>query len=285
MKKILILIILIAITTSSYSQTKFLIKFSSIEINKINGNKYSVKFSIKHSGLIKQFFEDINVILTTEGLIIKGDIADNSLRENDFLYSQMNYDLNNDNDFNDIFQLTKRGRKYYYNGKPLRVIKSRSKFNNLYILNFLENDNLRINRFSKNGIPFIIYDIDYDSKIITTGLYTKKQPIKIDEFPNPNVQIMVIKPVEKINSDIKFAIAGLKNYKIFSNEKIFKDQDDSWLGISWAAKSINIEKKNITEFKFTVNNISPPFAIKIYANLSMEKGICLRSRPALKIVE
>ena len=111
------------------------------------------------------------ILLTTEKIFAQGEIANNSLRENDFLYAQMNYDLNNDNDYKDIFSLKKKSGKYYLNGKPLKVIISPKKFRDLYIYSLLENNKLNINQVSKQGLPFIIYNI---GSICTLNIDAKK---------------------------------------------------------------------------------------------------------------
>ncbi len=269
--------------TSAHSALKFKIKVTQIEINKISKNRYSINCTVNHTGLSKVLFEDTNVILTDEKLRISGEIIDSVIRETDFLYAQMNYDLNNDKDYDDIYKLGAKRGKYYYMGIPLQLIKSSRKFNGMDVLHFLEKGKLRTNLFDKHGFPFIVDNIDYNSKILTTALPGEKNPIDIIEFPNPIVKIMVIKNVGNINKKAGHSFSGDKSYITYSNEKFFDEKDNLWTSILWTAKPL-ILKGSSSIYNFSLNNISPPFAVKVLVLLSFERGICLRSEPSIKFI-
>ncbi len=271
------------ICTSAHSALKFKIKVTQIEINKISKNRYSINCTVDQSGLSKELFQDTSVILTDEKLRISGEIIDSVIRETDFLYAQINYDLNNDKDYNDIYKLVIKQGKYYYMGIPLQLIKSSRKFNGMDVLHFLEKGKLRTNLFDKQGFPFIVDNIDNNSKILTAALPGEKNPIRIIEFPNPIVKVMVIKNVDSIKKKAAHSFPGDNSYITYSNEKFFNEKDNLWTSILWTAKPLNLKGSN-SIYNFSLNDISPPFAVKVLVLLSFERGICLRSEPSVKFI-
>ena len=63
---------------------------------------------------------------------------------------------------------------------------------------------------------------------------------------------MILKPIKGISSKINFSIANAENYISYSNEKVFENHEDKWLGITWAVKPFIIKKNNMSEFNFTI---------------------------------
>lgn len=277
--------ILILITNLLYSQEKFKIKVLPIEIKKSTANSYSAKFSVKYKGLYKVYFDDTTVPIPVEEMIIEGEFTNYEIKERDFLFAGVDIDINGDKDLDDFYKIKFNYNKYYINKYKLKgsfAVKKNSNYNFYKYFNN-KNESL-INSYGENGKSFLIYRIDYNSKKMIVGLNKGEKPLEIKQFPNPNIQIILMKPVESINKKVNFSIGTGPNFYAFSNEKIIPGNDDLWNGIAWIVKKIKINKDKRQEFKISLNNISPPFAIYVVPNLAMVKGIRIRMNPGVRLV-
>ncbi len=282
---LLLIIIFLFITINLFPGENFKIKVSSIEIKKNTKNSYSIKFSVKYKGLHKEYFDDTTVPMPVEELIINGEFLNYKIKERDFLFAGIDLDINGDDDLEDIYNIKYNNKNYYLDGYKLDTSTSVRKYNNSYIYKYFNDKNEpSINKFGEKGIPFIIYNIDYYSKRMVLGVNKGEKPVEIRTFPNPNIQVILMKPVDSINKKIDFSIGGETNYYAHTNEKIIPGNDDLWNGIAWIVKEMKINKNKKNFFQFTLSNITPPFAIYVVPNLTMEKGIRIKMKPRINIL-
>jgi len=286
MKKTIFTLFLIAITGLLAAQIRLSFKTSQLDIQKKGKSQYSVKFNVNYSDFIEGLFDDTRVPITTEGMVITGSIENLIINEMDFLYSQNNIDLNGDGDFNDSHKLRKKSGKYYLGDTLLKPIISPRKFKDLTVYNYYsKSSDGMISKIGKKGKPFSVYNIDYRNNTATFGIGTRENPLVVENFPNPNVQVLVVKKVDSIRTSPPFSIAGEKNYITFTNEKIFEgEEDDRWNAIIWTVKPLILNKRKNTGFTFNISGISPPFAVIVFVNISLAQGIRLRTRPVMKTI-
>jgi len=286
MKKALTIIVLLLLSIHLNTQPKFSFKISPLEVKKISGSRYSLNFSVRYSGITKELFEDAKVSIPIEKFIVTGIAPENKIVEKDFLYANFSYDLNNDNDLNDTYQVKIIGNKYYINTTEIKSVLSPVKYSNFSVFHYYNEDgSLRTNKIGKNGLEFILYSISKKNKMVYLGLGTKEKPVKIEEFPNPNIQILLIKESDSFKSGIKYSVGKEKNFYAYSNEQIIKDQEGDWYGIAYTLNPLVINSSNITSFNLSLNNISPPFAVIVYVNMALEKGLRLRTVPSSIIMK
>ncbi len=285
MKKFIILLLLFYPLSKTYSDSKISFKPYINQISKTSKNIYSININIKYKGVMKEFFQDSKVLIFHEKYLISGKLKDRRITEYNILYSQINYDLNNDSDFNDSYTLIKKTKEFYIDKIKIKAIISKYLYNNFTIFNYYDNNGLLLYKINAAANPFAVYSINYNSRTMTIGLGTEKDPVKIIEFPNPNIQILIIRTVEDISGSPKYVILNEKNRITFSNEKFFADQAGDWVSIVWAVKQIDINNSKLSKITFQVKGIKPPFAVIAFANISLVKGIRLRSSPSLKIYQ
>ncbi|MCP4132105.1 MAG: hypothetical protein GY754_14110 [bacterium] len=292
MKKNIILLILFVIITTipAYTKNSFLdsirVSVTGFSIKKKAKNNYSVNFTVTHKGLVKGYFDDAKILMTMEDMVITGPMPGKKISERNFLFAELNYDLNNDSDLKDSYFLRKKSGKYYLNRTPLKILMAPKKINKFSLLGYYDyNKKLLINRISSKGHPFTVYGVDYPNKKITVGLSRNNKKIPVKEFPNPSVQILVIKQVEALFEKPGYSISSEENFITFSNEKIFSDQMDNWTSTVWAVKALLPENRDKSNLTFSINNISPPFAVIVFVNLSLETGTRIRTSPFLRIVK
>ncbi len=284
MKKILILFLLLSLPIISHSKLKFRMKVFPINAIK-NGKNYTLSFNVRYKNIPKLLVENTPLIISTEDMLVHGKIINRTLKERNFLFAKLNVDLNGDNDFNDSFKAIYYRRNYYINNKKIHVLSSNKMVNNLSVMKYLSGSKLSTSKISDNGKEILVYLINSFKQTTVVGFNRSKKSVSYDRFPNPAVQLMVIKTTESIQNKPTYSISGYKNYLTYSNDKVFDGQGDDWVTIQWMVKKIDLNKNGISRFTFTVTNITPPFAVIVIGNISVGDGIRLRSRPSVKIVK
>jgi hypothetical protein len=261
------------------------VKTSQITVKKISANSYTLSFRISYDASLSSFLEESSFLMPAEEILIHGTVEDSSIHEQDFLFSQLNIDLNGDGDTLDIYPLIFKAGKYMLEKQRLQIVSYPYRYESYTGFQYFNNASPRTNRITQKGKEFIVYAVSTGDKKMTVGLNLKDNAVAIEQFPNPAVQIAILKNHEDISSKPGFSIAGSKNYITFTNEKLLKDQADSWVAIVWTMLPVKITESGKTEFQAEISRITPPFTVMAVFNISPEKNIRLRSIPIYKEVE
>ncbi len=269
-----------------FSFDRIHMKVSSLYVEKTGPGTYRVETSIEQRGLIKELFEDTGIIIPIEDKVVTGNFPDNRITERNFLFAGINLDMNNDGDFDDTFSISKKTGRWFIDKMEIRQLLLPKLYKRLQgISYYYGNKQAKVYKIGEKGNTFIIYTVNSRDKRITIGIGTKNRPIQLREFPNPCIQICVFKPIDNFSQKPSYTIADLKNYMTFTNEKIFDDQGGEWLSAIWAVKKFDTTKSLQKKHIFTITGISAPFAVIIYGNLSLEKGLRIRTQPMVRIVK
>jgi len=251
------------------------------EIKKTGVNSYNVTCSVGYDGVKKEFFEDSGVPLSTELITITGPVEDYTLKERDFLFSQINFDFNNDGDLGDTYRLSFFNNKFLINNTVVYPVSSSRTFQGMPVFTYQKGHGAPfINRIGKNGLPFIIYAIDFKNRSLSVGF---GGDIVIETFPNPCIQFMVVKCSDN-TSPAEFSISGIKNHKTLINEKIHQGDEGLLKDAVWGVKKIDINTNKKSDFAVSLK-AAPPFALLLYVHMSIEKGSRLRTMPMTALVK
>ncbi len=280
------LIPLFFLLTSGALTSKIDFRISLPSVTKSVDGNYDARFTVHYSGVKIDFFSDVPLYISNDSIIIQGLMSDNTFREKGILNSQITIDLNNNGTAEDVFKVVFRANRYFIGDQPLEVLISPYKFSNYQVLSyFTENRNVKFNRIGKNGIPFTLHTINLKNKSATVGIGNKNIPLALLEFPNPGIQIFVLKITDSLSTKPSFSIAAGKNHVQYTNEPVFESQGDDMVASVWVVEKLGINEKNETTYTIPIKNISPPFAVHVLVNFSMENGIRLRTQPSITIVE
>jgi hypothetical protein len=280
------MIIVMMMTNISFSGPNFKIKVLPLEVKKTAAKSYSLSFSVKYKNLYKEYFEDSTVPIPVEKFIIEGELQNFIIKERDFIFAGIDIDLNGDKDFDDSYSLKYRYNNYYLDTYKIKISSTGKKYKNYYIYKYFDDKNWSsTNKIGEMGVSFIVSGINYYSKKMIISTNNGESPLEVQAFPNPNVQVILIKPVESLNKKIDFAIGNDKNYNCFSNEKIIPGNDDLWNGVAWVVKDLKISEAKKEQYKLNLNNIQPPFALFVVPNLSFEKGVRIKMDPGVYIAK
>jgi hypothetical protein len=285
MKKTLILIILIFLIQPLFSYDTIHMKVSSLYVKKTGTGTYRVETSIEQRGLIKELFEDTGVIIPVEDKVISGNFAD-KLNERNFLFAGIDLDLNNDGDSDDTFTIYKKSGRLFIEKQEIQQLILPKLYKRLQGISYYDRRKQpRLTKIGENGNTFIVYNANLKKRKITIGIGTKKKPVEFQEFPNPCLQIVVFKTIDNLSQKPSYRITGLKNHILFTNEKIFENQADEWISAVWGVKRIEIKNPLKKKYIFTLTGITPPFAVMMLGNLSLEKGFRIRTLPVIRVVK
>jgi len=271
-------------TTVLISLEPLNVKTSQIAVKKISANSYTLSFHISYDDSLSSFLEESSFLMPAEEILIHGIVEDSSIREQDFLFSQLNIDLNGDGDTLDSYPLTLKAGTYTLGKQHLQVVGYPYRYEGYTGFQYFNGASPLTNRITPKGKEFIVYAVSTGDKKMIVGLNLKNNAVTLEQFPNPAVQIAILKNHEDISNEPGFSIAGSKNYTTFTNEKLLKDQADSWVAIVWAMLPVKLTESGKTEFQAEISRITPPFTVMAVFNISPEKNIRLRSIPIYKEV-
>jgi len=281
---ILIIFTILIYSFNSYTNASILIRVKGLRTEKIS-NGYKIFCIAEHKNLMVNLFTNSTVPVSNERYIIHGKVPLKKIYERDFLYGQINYDINGNNNLNDVHYLRKKYGKWYFNFNQLDIIGKKTSNSFFEEIQYIKDGNtIRRNKISSMGMPFLVYNIDSKGKRIVLGLGTKKYPISLLNMPNPNIEITIMKPVDSVPQKINFSVSKGKQVKYYTNENISSDQGDNWLSCISSFQKL-ILKKGVTQYSITVKNIKAPFAIKAQANLSLGKGQRIVTKPVIFLVK
>jgi hypothetical protein len=286
MKRTILFLPLLIFIQPLFSYEKINMKVSSLYVEKTGPRTYRIETSIQQRGLTRELFEDTRIIIPVEDKIITGNFSDNRINERNFLYAGINLDMNNDGDIDDSFSIYEKSGRLYIDKQEREQLLLPKLYRGLQGVSYYDRRKQpKVYKIGENGNTFTIYKVNIKDKSIITGIGSKTRPVKFLEFPNPCIQIFVFKTVNNLSVKPSYSIAGLKNHISYTNESIFNDQGGEWLSAVWAVKEFDIEKAPPKKQIFTITGINPPFAVVINGNLSLEKGLRIRTQPVGKIVK
>ena len=145
---------------------------------------------------------------------------------------------------------------------------------------YLDGSRERIYSLSSGGEFFSIYSIN-DENIAFFSLGSAEKPLKTVKIPNPNVQVCVIKAVDSLQNP-GISITGGENRLTFTNEQLIPDQAGSWASIVWIALPLKTDTGKRNDYAITISGTTPPFAVTASVNISIDRGIRMKSSPVKK---
>lgn len=249
-------------------------------VNEKNG-KYLVEFSVAFQG-DPLLFQGTDVLVTSERLVIVGEVTENRITERDFLYAALDYDLNNDGDFDDVYSVSAvEGGVHFDDVMVIPVLASRRTYQ-MNVFDYMgQAEKWRVFQMGKRGHPFLLYQY---AQRMTVGLSFQKVHVIIERFPNPSVQVMVLQAQEKRFAKPDCLIRGIKNYLTFTNEQFFDDQAGRWVSIVWGIADLPKYEKGMVPLSFMIEGIKPPFKVGVAVNCSVVKGIRMQTVPSFRLV-
>lgn len=274
--------------TILYAQNQF--EISDLKANR-NKKYIYIQFKAHLSKTDSNLYKN-DVPISTEPIFISGK-AWGRVYENNFLGSKLRYDLNGDNDTQDSFLISKfkplkpfrvQGQKAwkYYNGKSPKIyhIGEHGRHFCIYYKNY--------------GIPKKILGIPLYPMHFQIGLSSKKSKVVIKKFPNPCLQISIIKKNELPFKEVKYFISDIEingkqikpfqNYTSYIYEPIFT-RTASWNSISWSVVGLPIQKSSHILCKVVDPNPENIAAVVIFLNSSQKAGSRIRSQPKFTFVK
>jgi hypothetical protein len=287
MKKIILIPIffLLIIPVLLLTGSDFAMSVSGISLVEKGARNYEVSLTVRHSGLSQTYVQDIPVLIAGEHLHVEGPIVDGRIDESDFLYAGMSYDLNNDGDITDIFQVNKIRGVMYLNDIPLKIIRSPHRFNNLTVYDFYSADNNeRLTRLGPSALPMIVYAYESKRGILTLGLGTAQRPLTILKEKNPCVKVEALIPAEGgLKQQPRFRIGDGENRLTYSNEKLFEGRHDQWVASAWTIIPLPLDSREESTIVVPLQGITPPFMVRATAFFSIDHGMTLASKPSISL--
>ncbi|HSA16259.1 MAG TPA: hypothetical protein P5346_16075, partial [Spirochaetota bacterium] len=171
----------------------------------------------------------------------------------------------------------------YLGDAPVKTILSPYEFNGMSVYDYSGSLDARTTQIPPSGTPLFVYSLDEKNGTICAGTGAGAEKISISLEKNPCVRVEVLKPSQNRNLAPGFSIEGAANRIRFSNEKLFEGYEDSWNAVAWIALPVAAEDKRESSFRIKIKSISPPFAVRVIACVSIENGIALHTGPAIHI--
>lgn len=283
-KHISIFVLLMLISTASIPLSaqnhRLRLSVKDLEVKKINKSSYSVTFKVTYSQFINILAEDCPVPMMNEKYLIQGPLKNSIINEEDTLYSGKRIDFNGDGDFKDSYRIFKSGKKYFIGKQRVQPIIFPEKVGRLSGYQYTDGKKPRITNLAEGGAQFCLYRLTKRDALISFG--DSSSPLKLLEFPNPNIQVSVIKTTDSFSTAAP-SISGSQNHITYTNEQLVSDQAGSWARIVWSVAPLNSrDSDSSTSFSAVVSNIEAPFVVSVRVNIATERGIRLQSPSAQK---
>ncbi|HOW82630.1 MAG TPA: hypothetical protein PK573_08730 [Spirochaetota bacterium] len=285
MKKLVVIpaILLLAVPFIILTGQDISLSVKNLAVEKTGQAEYAASFSVRYSGLDESMVGGISMPMPLEKFLICGQVVEGLVREDDFLYAGMSLDLNGDGDTADSFQIKKTRGVTYLGDAPVKTILSPYEFNGMSVYDYSGSLDARTTQIPPSGTPLFVYSLDEKNGTICAGTGAGAEKISISLEKNPCVRVEVLKPSQNRNLAPGFSIEGAANRIRFSNEKLFEGYEDSWNAVAWIALPVAAEDKRESSFRIKIKSISPPFAVRVIACVSIENGIALHTGPAIHI--
>ncbi|HNV47349.1 MAG TPA: hypothetical protein PKJ16_09930 [Spirochaetota bacterium] len=281
-RMLLVAVLFLSATLPAVAGSSFSFTIDACTVKKA-GAGYGVDLRIAYRGPAT-IFSGASVPITTERIVIAGN-AHGKILERDFLMSRFAYDINGNGNATDEFPAAIRNDTLVIGPTVLDPVLDRRTVNGMQLLSYFDRQGrARLYRIGQAGRPFVVYQLAGSNAVL--GITTQEAPVSLEKFPNPNVQVMVVKMQERRFERPSYAIVGDRNFLTFSNERFFPDQTDEWVSIVWAVRDIDVSGGG-TRFpvSFALSGIKPPFAVIAAVNCSVDDGVRLRTFPTLRMVD
>jgi len=271
-RKIIILLLISYPITLTSAQNE--IEISKCGISELSTSDYSLNYTIKNT-FNYDSDSKLQVQIPFEKFIIQGPIANGIINEKDFLFSQLDVDLNNDSDINDSFKINIAGKKPAIDNKQISLLyKSTSNYH--VLVPFNDSGNINLNRITKNGIPFTLRNFSSNPPEIIIGLNTVDE-IDFKKFNNSLLLIEIITSDKSAGDSL--LIDGEKTFIGRTNEKDLTGGENSYRYIS--TKNIIIND-NISNGAIKINKISRPFILRLTYYFAVSENLILMNQKIIR---
>lgn len=271
--KIIVLIILAYSINLFSAQNE--IEISGCSVSEISVSDFLLHYSIKNN-FDAESFSKLQVILPFEKYILQGPIINGVLTEKDFLFSQIDIDLNGDSDFNDSFKVkAEKNKLLIENRKISNLLKTTTYYNVLTPLD--ETGNYNVNRISKSGIPFTLRFYSSINPEVILGLNIGDE-IEFRKFSNSLLFIEVINS-DKSSGD-KLLIDEQKPFSGIINEKDLTGGENLYRFAS--VKNITINDSS-AKGEIKIKEIKKPFSVRITYYFAISENLILLNQKIIKV--
>jgi len=265
-------IIIILIFTSPIYPARSEIEISSCSISEVSPSEFILNYQIKNS-FDADSYSSFKVILPFEKYIVQGSISDGMIQEKDFLFSQINLDLNKNGSLNDLYKAHISNKALLIDNKKINSI-TKTTSNYDVIIPFDNSKNFNTNKISNNGIPFTLRKISILPPEITIG-FNDSGIIEFKTYDNSVIMIEVITP-DKQN----FLIDGETPFVGITNERDVTDGENFYRYA--AVKKVPINT-NSAKNGFKIGKISKPFSLRVTYFFSITENLILTNQKVLRV--
>lgn len=265
-------IIIILIFTSPIYPARSEIEISSCSISEVSPSEFIVNYQIKNT-FNADSYSSLKVIFPFEKYIVQGSISNGIIQEKDFLFSQINLDLDKNGSLHDSYKTYMSNKTLLIDNKKINSItKVTSNYN--VIIPFDNTKNYNTNRISDNGIPFTLRNISILPPEITIG-FNDTGIIEFRTYDNSVLMIEVITP-DKQN----FLIDGETPFVGITNERDVTGGENSYRYAAVKKVPINI---NSAKNEFKIGKISKPFSLRVTYFFSISENLILMNQKILRV--
>ncbi len=245
---------------------------------------YEFIFNINHAGAKKEFFDDSKVAISTEKYRISG-IADNGiLKEKDLLFSRTSFDFDGDDKYESEIKIENLEGSVYINKMKIGQILSKKNYGDYIISDYLIDGKNKSYRLNDSALSFILYNYDTKTNFITIGIGDKQNPVSIEYFQNPCVEVIIVQETDSFAKTPSCLINGNTARTRLSNELIFTGQE--WIiSEAWAAVPFLPGKFGKEQIKIFITNVKKPFAVILSIKFSLKEGTTLSTKRLINIID
>lgn len=270
-----ILIITISLFTSALTPGKPEIDISRYAISEISQSGYIIDYQITNLFDYESFSKN-TITLPFEKYILNGIIENGILKEKDFLFSQLDADLNGNGNSLDSFRIKPTGNMISINETQMTpLIKETA--NHHVLVPFNKTGEFNTNRISKNGIPFTLRKISADPFEITLGLNITDS-IDFKKLPNSQLLVEIITPDSDTEKNL--LIDGQKPFSGFINNRELT-HGETMKKFS-VVKTAEI-KNNISSGRIKIERIQKPFIVLVSYYFAISENLIILKQKTVRV--
>lgn len=270
--------IIVVLIITSCAVLIYAIKNETGITGSVNAGNFSTEFILSYTvsnTYDTESYSDIHVIIPFEKHIIHGNIQTGVISEKDILFSQIDVDLNGDNDFNDTYQIRMIKNEVSINEKKISPL-IRKTVN--YTVMFPFNHGIyNINKISGKGTSFTLRDYSSNPPALTIGLTPGKE-IEFMKFKNSIVLIEVILPEKQAAGTV--AIEGTETFQGTTNEDVITGGEKHLR--FFAAKNVPV-KGGTGKGNVKIKNILKPFIVRLTYYFSISETSVLMNQKVIEV--
>ena len=272
-KKIILLIILTLSTNLFSGQNE--IEILRCTVSEISASDFILDYSIKNT-FDAGSYSALQIVLPFEKYLVQGSIDNGVVNEKDFLFSQIDIDLNGDSDLNDSFNVKIIKNKLSLENLSISpIFKTAAAYNVLTPLD--ETGNYNINRLTTNGIPFTLRSFSSKTPEIILGINTVDD-IEFKKYSNSLLLIEVI--TSDRNSGEKIEIDGQPPFKGITNEKNLTGGESFF---RFAAVKNIILNNSTAKGEIKIKSIGKPYSVRITYYFAISENLILLNQKIVKV--